>query len=90
LRVDGGASANNLLCQIQADLLGVPVERPRVLETTAAGAAYLAGLATGFWDGLEEIAAIREVERVFEPARDDGWREEQLAAWRKAVRRVLI
>jgi glycerol kinase len=90
LRVDGGASANNLLCQIQADLLGMPVERPRVLETTAAGAAYLAGLATGFWSGLEELAAIREVDRVFEPARDTAWREEALAGWRKAVERVLI
>ena len=60
LKVDGGATANDLLCQIQADLLGIAVDRPRVLETTAAGAAYLAGLATGFWSGLEELAALRK------------------------------
>jgi len=90
LKVDGGATANDLLCQIQADLLGIAVDRPRVLETTAAGAAYLAGLATGFWSGLEELAALREVERIFEPQRDDAWRAEQLAGWRKAVERVLV
>ena len=90
LRVDGGATANDFLCQIQADLLGFPVERPMVLETTAAGAAYLAGLATGFWDGVEELAAIRRVDRLFEPARDDAWRGEQMEGWRKAVERVLL
>jgi glycerol kinase len=61
-----------------------------VLETTAAGAAYLAGLASGFWSTPEEVAAIRAVDRVFEPGRDAGWREEQLAGWRKAVQRVLL
>jgi glycerol kinase len=76
--------------QTQADLLGLPVERPKLLETTAAGAAYLAGLATGFWSGLDEVAAIRAVDRVFEPTRDAGWREEQLAGWRKAVERVML
>ncbi len=89
LRVDGGATANSFLCQFQADVLGIPVERPRLLETTAAGAAYLAGLATGFWSGLDELAALRQVERVFEPARDDAWREEQLAGWKRAVQRAL-
>jgi len=90
LRVDGGASANNLLMQMQADLLGMPVERPKVLETTAAGAAYLAGLATGFWNGVDEVASLRKLDRLFEPARGSEWREEQLSGWRKAVRRVLL
>jgi glycerol kinase len=90
LRVDGGATANSLLLQIQADLLGIPVERPKVLETTAAGAAYLAGLAAGFWSGVDEVSAIREVDRVFEPARDDAWRADMMAGWRKAVQRVLV
>jgi glycerol kinase len=90
LRVDGGATANSLLCQFQADIAGVPVERPRLLETTAAGAAYLAGLATGFWSGLDEIASLRQVERVFEPAQGADWREEKMRGWRKAVQRVLL
>ena len=74
LRVDGGATANDLLMQIQADLLGVPVVRPRVTETTALGAAYLAGLAVGFWEDEAEIAALWSRERVFEPRmpRDAG------------------
>ena len=70
LRVDGGAARNDALLQFQADLLGVPVERPRVTETTAWGAAALAGLAVGVWDGLDELAAIREVDRRFEPSMD--------------------
>lgn len=90
LRVDGGAAANDFLCQFQADLLGIPVDRPRNLETTAAGAAYLAGLATGFWDDPGEVASIRQVDRVFEPGMNDGWREEQMAGWKKAVQRVLL
>ena len=68
LRVDGGATANNLLMQIQADILGVPVVRPRVLETTALGAAYLAGLAVGYWKSADEIAANWRVDRRFEPS----------------------
>jgi glycerol kinase len=90
LRVDGGATANNFLCQFQADLAGVPVERPKLLETTAAGAGYLAGLATGFWGGLDEVATLRQVDRVFDPARTDDWRREKLEEWKKAVRRVLL
>ena len=66
LRVDGGAAANDLLMQFQADLLGIPVHRPAVLESTAQGAAYLAGLATGFWNSVDEIATTRE-ETVFKP-----------------------
>ncbi len=90
LRVDGGATANAFLCQFQADVLGIPVERPRLLETTALGAAMLAGLATGFWSDPEELSALRRVERVFEPQRSDDWRAEQMAGWKKAVQRVLL
>ena len=67
LRVDGGASANNLLMQFQADILGVPVIRPKVIETTALGAAFLAGLASGFWDELKQIESVWQTDRVFEP-----------------------
>jgi len=89
LHADGGAAANDFLCQFQADLLGLPVNRPQILETTAAGAAYLAGLATGFWDGLDAVTALRRTERTFTPQQDDAWRAERMAAWRQAVRRVL-
>ena len=89
LAVDGGAAANDFLCQLQADLLGIPVDRPRNLETTAAGAAYLAGLATGFWESPEEVRSLRRTERLFEPRREADWRGEQLAGWRRAVQRVL-
>ena len=68
LRVDGGAAANNLLMQFQADLIGVPVVRPALGETTALGAAFLAGLAAGFWNGSEELRELAEVDRRFEPA----------------------
>ena len=90
LRVDGGATGNAFLCQFQADVLGIPVERPKLLETTAAGAAYLAGLATGFWSDPEELSALRRVERMFEPQRSADWRAEQMAGWKKAVQRVLL
>ena len=70
LRVDGGAARNDGLLQFQADLLGVPVERPVVTETTAAGAAFLAGLAVGVWSGLDEIAATWALDRRFEPQMD--------------------
>ena len=87
LKVDGGASRNNLLMQFQADLLGVPVVRPLVTETTALGAAYLAGLGAGFWGSQAELAATAQIERRFEPARDRGWAEGRLAEWRRAVER---
>jgi glycerol kinase len=89
LRVDGGASANDFLCQFQADVLGLPVDRPRNRETTAAGAAFLAGLASGFWSGEEEVAALRRSERVFEPRQPESWRQSRLAEWKEAVARVL-
>ena len=87
LRVDGGATASNLLMQMQADLLGVPVVRPRVTETTALGAAYLAGLATGFWKDEAEIAALWSRDRIFEPTLSRGESGERLAGWRRAVER---
>ena len=87
LRVDGGASRNNLLMQMQADFLGVPVVRPQVTETTALGAAYLAGLATGFWRDAGEIAAQWRAERRFEPRLAEGERVAKLARWRDAVER---
>jgi glycerol kinase len=87
LRVDGGASASNLLMQIQADLLGVPVVRPRITETTALGAAYLAGLGVGFWKDTAEIGALWARERVFEPRMTRAEAAERLDAWKRAVER---
>ena len=88
LRADGGASANNLLMQMQADFSGVPVVRPKVLETTALGAAYLAGLAVGFWSGAEEIASQWQMDRRFEPQISADQRRAKLARWHKAVSRA--
>ena len=87
VRADGGAARNDLLMQFQADLLGVPVVRPTVTETTALGAAYLAGLAVGFWDTQEEIAAQWSCERRFEPAMPADRRAELLGQWGRAVAR---
>jgi glycerol kinase len=87
LRVDGGACSNNLLMQLQADFLGVPVVRPQVTETTALGAAYLAGLATGFWSGADEISRNWSVERRFEPSIRSAERGAKLMRWREAVSR---
>ena len=88
LRVDGGATRNNMLMQFQADLLGVPVVRPRVTETTALGAAYLAGLAVGYWQDERDIAAQWQAERWFEPGTDRARMEVLTAGWRKAVERA--
>jgi glycerol kinase len=88
LRVDGGAAANDLLMQIQADLLGVPVVRPRVTETTALGAAYLAGLAVGVWQDRDELAAQWQEERRFAPTLSDAERERRYQRWREAVERA--
>ena len=85
LRVDGGAARNNLLMQLQADLLGVPVVRPEVTETTALGAACLAGIGVGLWAGQEEVAAQWRLERRFEPAIPDAERAERIERWRAAV-----
>jgi glycerol kinase len=88
LRVDGGATANDLLMQFQADLLGVPVIRPRVLETTALGAAYLAGLTVDLWKSRDELAQQWKVERRFEPRMDVPDRHARMARWREAVDRA--
>ena len=88
LRVDGGASANDFLMQFQADILGAAVERPAVAETTALGAAYLAGLATGYWSGLDEIRRAWRLERRFEPEMSEDERETRYAGWQDAVSRV--
>jgi glycerol kinase len=85
LRVDGGATANNTLMQFQADILGIPVVRPKILETTALGAAYLAGLAVGYWKDQEEIKSQWQVDRTFEPATDSEKLKELTKYWDKAV-----
>lgn len=87
LRVDGGASLNGLVMQFQSDLLNVPVVRPRIAETTALGAAYLAGLAVGFWESREQIARQWQVDARFDPAGDPQTVKAQVTGWRKAVER---
>jgi len=87
LRVDGGAAVNDLMMQFQADVLGVPVVRPRVTETTALGAAYLAGLATGFWASPEALRAKREGDVRFEPRMDSAERKQRRGQWQRAVER---
>src|SRR2546427_10938695 len=88
LRVDGGASANNLLMQFQSHLLGVPVVRPKVTETTALGAAYLAGLAVGYWKDQKQIAAQWQGDRRFTHTMKAAQRRELEAGWRKALQRA--
>ncbi|HEY1328291.1 MAG TPA: glycerol kinase GlpK [Casimicrobiaceae bacterium] len=88
LRVDGGAAANDLLMQMQADVLGVPVVRPRVVETTALGAAYLAGLATGYWKGDDDIQRNWQVDRTFEPAMSGDRAQSLRSGWEQAVERA--
>jgi len=87
LKVDGGASTNDFLMQLQADILGVPVVRPVIHETTALGAAYAAGLAVGLWDDLGQLRANWSVDRVFEPSWDEARRESAYAGWKRAVER---
>jgi len=89
LRVDGGAAANDSLMQLQADLLGVAVSRPASVESTALGAAYLAGLATGFWRHEAELASLRRVERRFEPSANSGAARDAYARWGAAVAGLL-
>jgi glycerol kinase len=85
LRVDGGATKNNLLCQFQANILGFPVVRPKVTEMTALGAAYLAGLACGFWKSTDEISEHWGIDRVFQPAMSEARRKELYGGWQEAV-----
>ena len=89
LRVDGGAAANDFLMQFQADMLDVPVDRPTVLETTACGAAFLAGLGVGFWKTPDELAGVRRRERLFTPAMAPATRARLYEGWQAAVARVL-
>jgi glycerol kinase len=90
LRVDGGATANNFLMQFQADILGCRIVRPADIETTAVGAAYLAGLATGFFKSLGDLETFWRAERTFEPKMDKGRREELFGGWQKAVARCRM
>jgi glycerol kinase len=89
LRVDGGAVKNNFLMQFQSDILGVPVERPVVNETTALGAAYLAGLAVGYWKDQSEIAKQWNIDRTFEPSMSEEKRNELYEGWKKAVKATM-
>jgi glycerol kinase len=89
LKVDGGAVVNNDLMQFQADILGVAVERPKVSETTALGAAYLAGLAVGFWKDTGDVTKNWALDRRFEPQMDEAKREKLFRGWKKAVQRAL-
>ena len=87
LRVDGGASANNLMMQFQADMLGVPVVRPRVLETTALGVAYLAGLAVGFWKDRDDITHQWQIDKTFTPDMPASDAQTFKCGWHKALER---
>jgi glycerol kinase len=89
LKVDGGASVNNHLMQFQADILDVVVARPRVTETTALGAAYLSGIAVGYWQDTSDIANNWALDRQFEPLLDSGKRARMIADWQRAVERSL-
>ena len=86
LKVDGGASANNFLMQTQADIIGAPVNRPRCVETTAMGSAYLAGLAVGYWANKEDVIRNWIIERTFEPAIEKEKRDTMIKGWNKAVK----
>ncbi|HUF91377.1 MAG TPA: FGGY-family carbohydrate kinase, partial [Candidatus Limnocylindria bacterium] len=88
LKVDGGAVANDFLCQFQADILDADVVRPAVIETTALGAAYLAGLGAGVWPNLDAIAARHAVQRTFHPGMESATRARLYDGWRRAVERA--
>ncbi len=89
LKVDGGASSNNFLCQFQADILGINIIRPKIIETTSLGAAYLAGLATGYWKSTDEIKRYWKIDRIFKPQMSKKCAEELYKGWLEAVRRTL-
>ena len=89
LNVDGGASANSFLMQFQADILGCELRRPQNTETTSLGAAFLAGLATGYWSGIDELKALRETDDVFRRQMDPQRVDKLVAGWHDAVRRVM-
>ena len=89
LKVDGGAVVNDFLMQFQSDILGVPVHRPKITETTALGAAYLAGLAVGYWKDQDEIAAKWQMDREFEPTMAEDKKVNLYSGWKRAVDRAL-
>ena len=89
LKVDGGATANNFLMQFQSDILGIEVDRPQINETTALGAAFLAGLRVGFWEDKSQLEKCRKTSAVFEPSMDENQRRRLLDGWHLAVKRVL-
>jgi glycerol kinase len=89
LKVDGGATVNNTLMQLQADILGLPVVRPQIAETTSLGAAYAAGLATGFWSSQQDLERHWRKDRQWEPTWSVSRREEAYSGWKKAVQRTL-
>ena len=90
LRVDGGAAANDFLMQFQADILNIEVQRPLIIETTALGAAFLAGLSTGVWKGTSELESLRKTDRIFSPNTNADLRERLRSGWKDAVRRVML
>jgi glycerol kinase len=89
LRVDGGAAANDFLMQFQADILGIDVQRPTQIETTGLGAGYLAGLAVGVWQSVDELKSHQKIEKIFSPSMDAKQRDEKLKGWKDALRRVM-
>jgi glycerol kinase len=88
LRVDGGAATNNLLMQFQADILRVPIVRPKIVETTALGAAYLAGLAVGFWKDQAEVQQVWQADRIFEPRQNADEASYRRRRWAEALKRA--
>lgn len=89
LKVDGGASKNDLLMQFQADILKMKVVRPKIMETTSMGVAMLAGLSVGYWNSMDELKQKWKIDQVFEPKMDDEYREKLYSGWKEAVRRAL-
>lgn len=88
--MDGGASANNLLIQLQADLAQTPIQRPKILDTTALGSGLAAGLATGVWKDTNELKKSWQIDKTFQPEMSDARREKMKAKWAKAIERVLL
>lgn len=88
LRADGGGANSDFMLQFQSDILGVPVERPEITETTCLGGAYMAGLAVGYWESIEEVSSFWRVEKAFEPSITDAQRQDQIMMWKRAVERA--
>jgi len=88
-KVDGGACANDFLLEFQSDIISMSLCRPKCIETTSLGAAYLAGLATGYWENTDDIISNWQIDRAFEPGMDEERRKELIEGWHKAVKRTL-